>query len=579
MKNFEIPKGELFIISEIANAHNGSTKKLEKLVDEVIKIKPNAIKFQFFKTADLLTKHHSEFSLYKKLEIPDKKWAQIFSKIRKNKIKIFVDVFSLSRAKFAQKLGVDAFKIHSSDINNLKLLKYLAPIGKPILLSCSGCKLNEIDSAVYTIKKNGNSQIVLMHGFQGFPTKMSEINLSRITSLKNRYSLPVGYMDHIDANSELAQYLPLIAVGIGANIIEKHITLNRDLKEEDYQSSLNPDEFLKMQIILWKSFKSLGSKSFHFHGSEINYRKNMKKQIVSKRSLGKNYKIKEKDVLLRRIFSKSSEIPQDRIIGGITKKIIKKEELFDEKNIFSKRKIAAIIACRVDSTRLYAKPLQLVGKETILEHILYQIKQSKLIDEILLSISEKQGNEKFVEFALRNGLKYVKGSDHDVLKRIIDGANHVNASTIVRVTSEDPIKYWQGIDPAIKFHITSGSDYTPCVDDLPEGTGFEIIQLDALKKSHKKGKKKHRSELVTSYIIENQNQFKITPFMVPKVLQKPEIRMSVDNPEDLILVREIWAKLMKKKKLPNLKEILDVINNISYFKQLHYHAKLKSHKT
>jgi len=572
----KIPADQLFIIAEIANAHSGSIQKLNRLVDKIIQIRPDAIKFQLFKTEELLVKNHPDFQLYKKLEIPDHVWKQTFRTLTKTNIKIFADVFSIDRAKFANSQGVDGFKIHSSDINNIKLLNYVASTSKPILLSCSGCTTNEIDTAINTIRKKSGSQLVLMHGFQGFPTRISQINLKRIRSLKSRYDLPIGYMDHISGDSELAVYMPLIAVGMGATVIEKHITLNRDLKEEDYQSSLNPNEFATMIKLLQNSQSALGNASFEIKGDELVYRKNMKKKWISSRTLNRGYKIKENDITLKRIHIPYTEIEHDAIVGGIAKKTIKKEEPFSKKNTIPKIKVAAIVACRVESTRLFAKPLQLVGGKTILELIIHQLRQCKLIDEIVLAISEKPGNEIFVDFAKKYHLKFVRGDDRDVLQRVILAAEHVNANIVFRVTSEDPYKYWQMIDDAIKQHIKSGVEYTTSVDDLPKGAGFEVIDLAALKKSHKNGTERNRSELVTSYIKEHKNKFKIKRLEIPQELQTHFVRLTVDYPEDLILVRTLWSKLFRNKKLPDLQEIIKSIDNDSEINRLHELAVKRS---
>ena len=575
MKNYKIPKNKPFLIAEIANSHCGSISKLYQLVNKVIEIHPDAIKFQFFKASELLSKNHSEFKIYKDLEILDSVWKDIFYNIKKNKIKIFVDVFGISRAKLANRLKVDSFKIHSSDLNNENLLIYVARLGKPILLSCSGCTENEIDNAITILKNNGKSEIILMHGFQGFPTKLSEINFKRITKLQKKFSLSVGYMDHIDGNSYLSKYLPIMALSLGAYVIEKHITLDRKDKDEDYQSSLNPSEFLEMKKIINNSFKSIGTDSILFNKSELDYRNTMKKKYLTSINMKKNHKIQKNEIILRRFSSESSFIPKDILVGSITKKLIRKEEILNDNNVLLKNKVVGVVACRVDSMRLFAKPLQLVGGKPILEHIINQLKKCKTIDENILVISENKGNEKFIEFAKNNNIKYVTGDDLDVLKRIIDGAEYVNANIVVRVTSEDPIKYFTYIDSAIQKHIDEKFDYSQCLDYLPEGTGFEIINLNALKKSHQFGKQKHRSELVTSYINENRKEFRIHTIQVPKNVRNHNIRLTVDNPEDLILMREIW-KLIKKSQTPKLEQIINLIQTNSKIIKLHQNAKEQS---
>jgi len=207
-------------------------------------------------------------------------------------------------------------------------------------------------------------------------------------------------------------------------------------------------------------------------------------------------------------------------------------------------RVAAVIACRVESNRLFSKPLQNVGEVSILHFLIDQIKTAKLIDEIVFAISESPGNEIFVDFAKKNNIKFVLGDDRDVLQRLIDGAKYVNANIIFRVTSENPYIYWEGIDNLIKKHIAGKFDFS-FLKNVPIGSGYEIINLEAFEKSHKRGMKKHRSELCSLYIFEHKNEFKIQSFNPPSKLAKPNIRLTVDTPQDLLVARIIYENLSK----------------------------------
>jgi len=232
----------------------------------------------------------------------------------------------------------------------------------------------------------------------------------------------------------------------------------------------------------------------------------------------------------------------------------------------SKNKIVCAIACRLHSSRLFGKPLQLVGKRTILELQIDQLKKCKLIDEIVLAISKEKGNELFIQFANKNNLKFVRGDDNNVSERLRKAAKLVNANIIFRTTSEDPFKFWQIFDSSIKSHIQNNADIT-YPKNLPEGTGFEIINLKSLDESIKKGNKKDL-EHVTPYIYRFPKKFKINVIQVPKNLRRPEIRLTIDNPEDLILVRKIMSKFQKNKSLPRLENIIKVIDKYSELKKI-----------
>ncbi len=223
------------------------------------------------------------------------------------------------------------------------------------------------------------------------------------------------------------------------------------------------------------------------------------------------------------------------------------------------KKVAAILACRVGSTRLFGKPLQKIGKYTILELLINQIKKSKVISDIVLAISENPGNEVFKDFAKKHRLKFIVGDEKDMLIRLIKGAKLVNADIVFRVTTENPYLYWEGIDNSIKQHIKENYDFS-MIEPIPSGSGFHIINRKALEISHLKGSSRHRSEHCDLYINEHKNKFKTHIFEPEKILQRSDIRLTVDTPQDLILVREIFDSLIKTKKPIQLEKIIKFLD-------------------
>lgn len=203
-------------------------------------------------------------------------------------------------------------------------------------------------------------------------------------------------------------------------------------------------------------------------------------------------------------------------------------------------KLVAALACRNNSTRLYGKPLQLLGKDSVLEYIIKRLEKTPEIHSIVLAISETKGNEAFIEYAEKRGLPYVIGSDKDVLDRLIKATKLVNGDTVFRMTTESPFPYLEGISEAVRSHQEKEADYT-AFGQLLDGGVFEIIKLEALERSHRDGQSKHRSEYCTLYINENPNLFKINVLYPPEKHQRPDYRLTIDFPEDLILCRKIVA--------------------------------------
>lgn len=244
-------------------------------------------------------------------------------------------------------------------------------------------------------------------------------------------------------------------------------------------------------------------------------------------------------------------------------------------------KVIACIACRNNSRRLYGKPLQLLENFSVLEYIINNLKQRTEIADIVLAISEAKGNESFIDFAEKKGLKYVLGDDRDVLLRLIKACELAGGDTVYRVTSESPFGYIEGLPEAIKSHQENDADYTSHAK-LPDGVMFELVSLKALKESHEKGEYKHRSELVTLYINENKEKFKFNILQVAVELQRPNYRLTIDFPEDLILCRKIIRNFngddhaIPYKDLidfldaqPQLRAIVENITDESYIKPYH----------
>lgn len=207
-----------------------------------------------------------------------------------------------------------------------------------------------------------------------------------------------------------------------------------------------------------------------------------------------------------------------------------------------KHKIAAVLPCRIESTRLLAKPLQKVGNQTILQLLIRQLKKSKLIDDVVLAISKNIGSDLYIKFAKETNTKFILGDEDDVVGRLLTGLKLVKANILVRITPENPFIYWEGIDKIISYHLSENSDLT-FHGSLPLGSGLEIINLESLKQIHDKGSKKHRGELSTLYIYEHPKKFKISRFQPEKSLCKPNMRLTVDTPQDLWVARIIYEKL------------------------------------
>jgi N,N'-diacetyllegionaminate synthase len=550
-------KNKIHLIAEVANSHEGKFDAAIKLIDAAASSNADIIKFQIFKANELLESDHENFQLFKKLEFSFTQWSKLVKYAKSKKLLVFTDVFGTSSAKIAYRLKVHGYKIHTSDVTNPFLLDFFSKLKTTILLSTGGVTTKEISNALDKLNFN-SKEIVLMHGFQGYPTKFSDLHLSRIKTLKNEFGFPVGIMEHVSGNSELSIIAPLLGISLGATIVEKHITLDRSLKGIDYFSSLNPDEFKKLSSLINLTKQSLGNEEISFSNNESKYRLKHKKNTIAKNTIKKDQKLHSNLFSYKRTRQKKESIPYYEFENNIASSLIMKGEILTKNKMQKLPKVAAVIACRVESGRLFGKPIQNINDFSILHFLINQIKTSSQISEIVLAISENQGNEIFIDFAKKYNLKFVIGDDHDVLNRLINGAKLVDANIVFRVTSENPFLFWEGIDKLIKNHIKRKIDFS-FIDNVPIGSGYEIINLEALEKSHKLGNRRHRSELCSLYIYEHQKDFTILRFQPPKNIRKPNLRLTVDTPEDLLVARKIYEKLGKGDKPIPLKNVIEFL--------------------
>lgn len=279
-------KHQPYIIAEMACAHDGDFDKAFKLIDAAVNANADAIQLQFFKSEETVTPHHEVYNILKKIEFSEQQWADIFNYARSKNIHVFVCTYDVPSVALAAKLGADGIKLNSADLSNPEVVIAVAKTGIPFTLGTGASTLDEIASGIRIAKENGAKDIILMHGVQNFPTKTEDLNICRVELLRDVFNLPVGYHDHTEGEDPFAQVVDLIAVGIGACVIEKHITLSRAEKGIDYQAALEPNEFKTFVERIRRAYIAIGSKEIKpFTESELRYRKFQKKSIVASRNL------------------------------------------------------------------------------------------------------------------------------------------------------------------------------------------------------------------------------------------------------------------------------------------------------
>jgi len=326
-----------FVIAEAGVNHNGDINLAKKLIDVASKLGVDAIKFQTYKTESLVTKEAgiakyqennlgtkvSQQEMLKKLELSDKDFEELKKYCDSKDVLFLSTPHTTDAVDFLDHL-VPAYKIGSGDLNNLPLLREVAKKNKPIILSTGMSFLKEVKLAVKAIT-DINQQLIILHCTSLYPCPLKDVNLAAMLTLMNEFDYPVGYSDHT-----LGIEVPLMAVSLGAVMIEKHFTIDRNMPGPDHKASATPEEIKSLIIRIREgdleepTAEVLGTDKKKPTDKELDSKKVVRKSIVSKRAMEKGHIITTSDLIIKRPGTGIPPEDLSKVIGTtVVKKIIK----------------------------------------------------------------------------------------------------------------------------------------------------------------------------------------------------------------------------------------------------------------
>lgn len=288
-----------FVIAEIGLNHNGDIELAKKLIDKAIESKADAVKLQSYKAYNRVSKtgktsryvekilgiEETDYEMLKKYQLDFKEIKELY-KYTRGRIPIFSAPFDIESLHELEKLNTPFYKIASFDLINSGLLREVAATNKPIILSTGMSNLSEIEEALNLISSIGNNQVALLHCTSTYPCPPSEMNIKAIDTLKSVFQRPVGLSDHV-----IEDTISLAAVARGANIIEKHLTLDKNMEGPDHILSLTPDEFKNMTTKIRNIEESIGTGIKQPSTSEFRTMVRFKKTLYSKKKIKKGEEI------------------------------------------------------------------------------------------------------------------------------------------------------------------------------------------------------------------------------------------------------------------------------------------------
>lgn len=244
-----------FVLAEVASAHGGSVDEALRMLDAAFKMGADGIKFQLFRAERLVVHRHPGRKEFEQIELSEKEWPKVLSQAKQSGLSLFAECFDLPSLDMAREAGVDAYKVHTTDMENPEFIRAVVECGKPVFFATGGVAEGALRDALAIV---GSRPFGLLHGIQTFPTPVEEIRFREIVAMKERYGVPVGFLDHTDGGNLFALVAPALSVAYGADLVEKHFTMDRSLRGFDYHSSLNPEDFYRMVEMIRSAERARG---------------------------------------------------------------------------------------------------------------------------------------------------------------------------------------------------------------------------------------------------------------------------------------------------------------------------------
>jgi len=333
-------KNKTFIIAEAGVNHNGSLEIAKKMVDVAKESGADAIKFQTFKAENLVSKfapkaeyqelttnkNKSQLEMLKMLELSNSKFVELFNYCNDNDILFLSSPFDVDSAKFLNNLGMNIFKIPSGEITNYPLLKEIGSYGKNIIMSTGMADLGEIEDALNVLVASGTSleRIVVLQCNTEYPTPYEDVNLKAMLTIREAFKIDVGYSDHT-----LGIEVPIAAVALGAKVIEKHFTLDRNMEGPDHKASLEPDELKAMVKDIRNIELAFGDGIKKPSKSEKKNINIARKSIFAKRDIKKGDIFTEENITTKRPGNGVSPMRWDEILGRKASRDFKEDEMIE----------------------------------------------------------------------------------------------------------------------------------------------------------------------------------------------------------------------------------------------------------
>jgi N,N'-diacetyllegionaminate synthase len=326
------------IIAEVGVNHNGSLELAKLLVDKAVEAGADIVKFQTFVASKLVTRNaekadyqkkqtgndESQYSMLKKLELSYSEFVEIKNYCIEKDIEFLSTAFDSDSVEFLDNLGLSRWKIPSGEITNLPYLKEIAQKRKPILLSTGMSTMEEISAAIFELRKYGATDITVLHCTTEYPAPFNEVNLLAIKAMSRDLGIPIGYSDHTNG-IEVA----IAAAALGAIVVEKHFTLDRNMNGPDHSASIESEELGKMITSIRNVDISLGYEMKLVSKSEEKNKLIARKSIFASTKIFKGELFSENNITAKRPGSGINPMRWFEVIGKTAIRDFAEDEMIE----------------------------------------------------------------------------------------------------------------------------------------------------------------------------------------------------------------------------------------------------------
>jgi len=335
-----VKRDKVFIIAEAGVNHNGNIEIAKKLIDIAIGVGANAVKFQTFKAEKVISKfaqkaeyqykitdkNETQLEMVKRLELDVDAHKELIHYCKKKGLMFLSTPFDIESIGLLNELEVEILKIPSGEITNLPYLRKIGSLNRNIIISTGMADLEEIGKALDILLESGTSKdnITVLHCNSEYPTPFEDVNLTAMLTIRDTFRVNIGYSDHTPGIE-----VPIAAVALGATVIEKHFTLNKDMDGPDHKASLGPDELKSMVTAIRNIEKSLGDGIKRPSPSELKNRPLVRKSIIAGMDIKEGDMLTENNITVKRPGIGINPMEWDNVIGRKAIHDFKEDELIE----------------------------------------------------------------------------------------------------------------------------------------------------------------------------------------------------------------------------------------------------------